>query len=315
MVRNGWLLPRDVVIAIRRLPLVRALALLATLAALLFAPLGLQAQVTVDELNEFPNVGAIMVWLVDDDGQPLALLTLASGTLIHEKVLVTAGHFTAPVRDLGGLPPNINVYASFSPTNALDPSTWVPVTAQLTHPSIPFCPPIPPFCDPTTSDVFAPLQAGITDVGLVFIEHAPPGVEPATLAHPNALGIPHAPGTQTIIAGYGVTAPAPGGGPPDPSEFDGKRRIRASIFLSVVNDTWGIWSLPSHVCFGDSGGGIIADAHPNNKKTDQQLVANVSDGGIDCLSANNNNRLDTPSVQKWIRKTIKDVLGEGSGED
>jgi hypothetical protein len=293
--------------------LTRALALMATLAALLLVPPGLQAQVTVDELNEFPNVGVIMVWLLDDDGQPLALLSLASGTLIQEKVLVTAGHFTAPVRDLGGIPPGIRVYASFSPTNALDPSTWIPVTVQLTHPSIPFCPP-PDFCDPTTSDVFEPLQAGITDVGLVFIEHAPAGFEPAVLAHPNKLK--HAPGTHTIIAGYGVTAPAPGGGPPDDfSAFDGKRRIRDSTFLGVVNETWGIWSLPSHLCFGDSGGGIFANAHPNNKRTDQRLVANVSDGGFDCLNANNNNRLDTPSVQKWIRKTIKDVLGEGSGED
>lgn len=289
----------------KRQPLTRALALLATLAVLLFAPPRLEAQVSVDALNEYPNVGAIMVWLVDDDGQPLALLTLASGTLIEEQVLVTAGHFTAPVRDLGGLPPFIRVYASFSPTNALDPLTWIPVTAQLTHPSIPFCPP-PDFCDPTTSDVFAPLQDGIADVGLVFIEHAPPGVEPAELAHPNMLGVRDAPGTPTIIAGYGVTAPAPGGGPPDPSEFDGKRRIRASTFLDVVNDTWGIWSLPSHVCFGDSGGGILANFPPDNKK---RLVANVSDGGIDCLNANNNNRLDTPSVQKWIRKTIDDTLG------
>ena len=188
------------------------------------------------------------------------------------------------------------------------------MTAQVTHPSIPFCPP-PDFCDPTTSDVFEPLQDGIADVGLVFIEHAPLAVEPAVLAHPNKLGGPHAPGTQTVIAGYGVTAPAPGGGPPDPSEFDGKRRIRDSIFLGVVNDTWGIWSLPSHVCFGDSGGGIIANAHPHNKKADQQLVANVSDGGIDCLSANNNNRLDTPSVHNWIRKTIKSVLGKGGSEE
>jgi hypothetical protein len=59
----------------------------------------------------------------------------------------------------------------------------------------------------------------------------------------------------------------------------------------------------------------MASAQLNKKKTDQRLVANVSDGGIDCLSANNNNRLDTPSVQKWIRKAIKDVLGEGGGED
>ena len=42
----------------------------------------------------------------------------------------------------------------------------------------------------------------------------------------------------------------------------------------------------------------------------ERLVANVSDGGIDCLSANTNARLDTEAVHSWIRETIKEVLGE-----
>ena len=289
--------------------LVRVLTMLATAATLLIEPPRLQAQATVDVDNEFPNVGVIMVWLLDNDGQPLELLTMASGTLVHERVIVTAGHFTAPVRDLGGLPPGIGVFASFSPTDAGDPSTWIPVIDQITHPSIPSCP-LPDLCDPTTSDVFEPLQPGIADVGLVVLEHAPPDIQPAELAHPNTLSGPHAPGTPTIIVGYGVTAPPPGGSA-DTSTWDGKRRVRTSVFEHVVNSTWGIWGLPSHLCFGDSGGGIFLDLHPHHGKTDERLVANVSDGGIDCLSANNNNRLDTESVQLWIRQTIRDVLGEG----
>ena len=39
-------------------------------------------------------------------------------------------------------------------------------------------------------------------------------------------------------------------------------------------------------------------------------MANVSDGGIDCLSANTNARLDTKAVKKWIKETIREVLGE-----
>jgi hypothetical protein len=289
-------------------PLTCALTMLAVVATLLIEPARLHAQVSVDVDNEFPNVGVVMVWLLDDGGQPLELLTMASGTLVHERVIVTAGHFTAPVRDLGGLPPGIGVFASFSPTDARDPSTWIPVIDQITHPSIPFCPP-PDFCDPTTADVFEPLQPGIADVGLVVLEQAPPGIEPAKFAHPNTLSGPHAPGTPTTIVGYGFTAPAPGSGPPDPSTWDGKRRVRTSIFEHVVNLTWGIWGVPSHVCFGDSGGGIFVDLHPHPPKADERLVANVSDGGIDCLSANNNNRLDTASVQRWIRQTIHDALG------
>jgi hypothetical protein len=64
------------------------------------------------------------------------------------------------------------------------------------------------------------------------------------------------------------------------------------------------------VCFGDSGGAIFGSVHPHGSKAEDRLVANVSDGGIDCVSANNNNRLDTPSVQKWIRQTIDTTLGK-----
>jgi hypothetical protein len=34
-------------------------------------------------------------------------------------------------------------------------------------------------------------------------------------------------------------------------------------------------------------------------------VANVSDGGQDCRRHNNNNRLDTRAIQKWIYDTVK----------
>jgi hypothetical protein len=35
------------------------------------------------------------------------------------------------------------------------------------------------------------------------------------------------------------------------------------------------------------------------------LVANVSDGGLDCRRHNNNNRLDTRSIQSWITETLR----------
>ena len=44
-------------------------------------------------------------------------------------------------------------------------------------------------------------------------------------------------------------------------------------------------------------------------------MANVSDGGIDCLSANTNARLDTKAVKRWIKETIREVLGEEHEDD
>ena len=131
----------------------------------------LSAQASIDDENRYANVGAIMVWRVDDGGKPLRLLGFASGTLIRDRVMVTAGHFTAPATALGSLPPSIRIFASFSPTDARDPRSWIPVVGQATHPSMPHCPP-PPQCDPTDEILVAPLQPGIADVGLVFLAHA-----------------------------------------------------------------------------------------------------------------------------------------------
>src|SRR5215204_2044270 len=87
------------------------------------------AQATVDTEDNYSNVGAIMVWRVDGSGKPVELRGFASGTLIRPRVMITAGHFTAPVKALGAIPPTVRIFASFSPTDARDPSTWIPVIA------------------------------------------------------------------------------------------------------------------------------------------------------------------------------------------
>jgi hypothetical protein len=59
------------------------------------------------------------------------------------------------------------------------------------------------------------------------------------------------------------------------------------------------------VCHGDSGGGIFLPNKSNSRGNDR-LVANVSDGGQDCRSHNNNNRLDTRSIQNWITANLRE---------
>src|SRR5918995_2257540 len=144
------------------------------------------AQVTIDLENRYSNVGVIMVWRVDEAGKPVELRGFASGTLIRDRVMVTAGHFTAPATALDSVPPSIRIFASFSPTDAKDPNTWIPVVRQATHPSMPHCPP-PPQCDPTDDVLVAPLEPGIADVGLVFLERAPANIKPAHFAVPGTL--------------------------------------------------------------------------------------------------------------------------------
>jgi hypothetical protein len=103
-------------------------------------PLGsasVAAQVSVDLENRYSNVGAIMVWRVDGSGTPLQLLGFVSGPLIRDRVMVTAGHFTGPAKALGELPPSLRFFASFNPTDAKDPKTWIPLIRLATHPSMP----------------------------------------------------------------------------------------------------------------------------------------------------------------------------------
>jgi hypothetical protein len=96
--------------------------------AVLLGSTRVAAQVSVDLENRYSNVGAIMVWRVDSSGTPLQLLGFASGTLIRDRVMVTAGHFTAPAKALGELPPSLRFFASFSPTHA---ERWVAVVHRI----------------------------------------------------------------------------------------------------------------------------------------------------------------------------------------
>ena len=243
-----------------------------------------------------------MVWRVDESARPTRLVAFASGTLIRDRVMVTAGHFTAPAKALGGLPPSVRIFASFSATEARDPRTWIPVVRQATHPSMPFCPP-PPQCDPTDEILVAPLEPGIADVGLAFLEHAPRGIEPARLAEQGTLE--RAEGVETTIVGYGTTTFVRD----DTSVWDGKRRVRTSRVRKVVDQTWALWAIPSYVCSGDSGGAIFLGADRGEKGNEARLVAAVSDGGRDCRRHNNNTRLDTPAIQQWLADTIRLHLG------
>jgi hypothetical protein len=266
----------------------------------------ISARATIDLENRYSNVGAIMVWRVDDAGKPVEFRGFASGTLIRDRVMVTAGHFTAPAAALGVLPPSIRIFVSFSPADAKDPTTWIPVVRLATHPSMPHCPP-PPQCDPTDDILVAPLQPGIADVGLVFLAQAPRGINPARFAEHGTLD--RSEGKQTTIVGYGTTTPRNRNVPPDTAMWDGKRRIRISTLRRVVDETWGLWSIPSYVCSGDSGGGIFLNPNPTAPNGDV-LAANVSDGGRDCRRQNNNNRLDTLGIQNWINDTLRQHPGE-----
>jgi len=63
--------------------------------------------------NLFPNVGASIVWADPKNaGVPPGVLGACSGTFIHERVFLTAGHCTRVSED--GIPPFIHAFVTFN---------------------------------------------------------------------------------------------------------------------------------------------------------------------------------------------------------
>jgi hypothetical protein len=283
--------------------------------ALLFSPVDARAQDqlqtegqpdlssirVVDALNLFPQVGALIYFAEPNDfGIPPGIVTQCSGTLIHERAFLVAGHCTAATG--GTLLPFIKAFVTLSP-NALDRSAWREVSGLAYHPSIPPCPP-PDFC------TFRGLDPGILDVGLVFLRRPVRHIEPAKLARPGTLESDRAAGKLMIVAGYGFLNSPPGGIPPPISEWDGLRRLKISRLRRVVDNEWASWSLPGIVCYGDSGAPTFFDDHPLVGRAGEGVVAVASDGANDvCFERDDRARVDTKEAQDWIRQTIADAVG------
>jgi len=257
----------------------------------------------VDALNLFPNVGALIYFAEPNDfGIPPGIVTQCSGTLIHERAFLVAGHCT---RTAATDPfPFVKVFVTLSP-NARDPSAWREVSGLAYHPSIPPCPP-PDFC------TFHGLDPGILDIGLVFLRLPVRDIQPAKLGRPGTLESDRAAGKLMIVAGYGFLNSLPDGSPPPISEWDGLRRLKISRLQRVVDNEWASWSLPGIVCYGDSGAPTFFNDQPFLGRADERVVAVASDGsnvGEPCFTRDDRARVDTKEAQDWIGQTIADAVG------
>lgn len=83
----------------------------------------------VDVLNLFSNVGSLIYFVEPNAvGLPPGIISQCTGTLIHERAFLVAGHCTSQTQP--GLPPFVKPYVPLSP-NALDQSeqasrvTWL----------------------------------------------------------------------------------------------------------------------------------------------------------------------------------------------
>jgi hypothetical protein len=191
-----------------------------------------------DSDNQFPNVGAIVA--VRDSS------IVATGILIHPRVLLTAGHATADIEFLvaSGIATHDDGRVSFG-VDATDPSTWHEIETVVTHPDYRLYP-----------------ESSSQDIGVVILKE-PVDLPCATLPYVGLLddlkhagllrdaGLP----TQFLNVGYGATLDFP---PPEFQEGDGLRRFSISEYQALQN----VWLMSNQnpaagaggVGYGDSGG-------------------------------------------------------------
>jgi hypothetical protein len=244
--------------------------------------------------NAHPNVGGV-VWLVSAWPDAAPPVVCGSGSLIHPRVYLTAGHGTYLVQGLmaqGALTVN-DLRVSFS-SDASNPSTWRGVSGVLTHPG------------------FAPNATSSADVGVLILSAPVTGIPLRPLPTSGFLDAMAAAGklkTQSDraflkVVGYGIDPmDANSGHLPFPP--DGLRRSAQPEFQNL-HDHWLYTDQnDSHdnggSCNCDSGGPLFY-VDPDTRQ--ETLVAVVSRGS---LSSAHDYRVDTQEALSFINDVVARV--------
>jgi hypothetical protein len=264
-----------------------------TLAAFLFAVVATATVFAIvwGELdgNRHPNVGNIVYrW---EDGN---LYQWASGTLIDDKVFLTAGHVTNGINNViaQGLLDLEDVFICFDSTDTLSPTANLrPVTAVITHPN------------------FRTYKENWYDVGLIILQDKILDITPAQLATSGLLGqlkagheLSSGPkGTRFVCVGYGSFLEFP----PPRIAWENKDRYRAeSGYLGLKKDclimTQNGPSGYGGTGYGDSGGPTFW----RDGNGDEILVAVTSKGDPNLVATGIAYRVDNPEIRGWILGAI-----------
>ncbi len=250
----------------------------------------------VDVNNDYSNVGAVVVVHAPfpDVQVPNAYGT---GTLIHPRVLLTAGHVTAYFEAFWaqgiGSPDDLRV--SFG-VNAYDPKTWLEIEGVITHPA---------FHDVNPNELANP--PFLNDVGVVILKkpvrHVPLAVLPPVglLDELKAAGLLREPGqggTKFTVAGYGTTLDR---SPPQLIDPDGLRRVAVSEYLAL-REGW--LYLNQNFATGDGGTGYGDSGGPTFWKDPatgkEILVSLTSRGDPETVATGVTWRVDIPATLDFI---------------
>ncbi len=258
--------------------------LLAVLVILAVAVLPAAAITWGEPDTEHTNVGAMMV-----DWPGYGPWQWCSGTLVHERVFLTAAHCTDGLEDYG-----INqVWVTFD-QDALNPGTLLDVEAWVSHPDY--------YWGPTSNP---------HDVGALILAEPVTHIAPANLPRPGFLDDLRAAGqlrqgsegADFTLVGYGGTLDWP---PPDITYYD-QRQFAVSEYLALLK-SWLVMSQnqatgDGGTCYGDSGGPAFW-TEPDGTEI---LVGITSWGDAQCVASAFNYRVDIPETLGFIDDMISSL--------
>ena len=261
----------------------KKLALLAVLAgSLVLAPSA--GAITFGQLdgNTHRNVGALFA---DYDPNTPGPDLLCSGTLIAPTVFLTASHCTAFLPSVGVDPDE--VFVSFDPKPATADGAFIPGSQRLdgtyhTHPQF-----------GSGNDTH--------DIGVVTLDRAYNGAEPATLPTLNELARKNLTNQRFTAVGYGTVREIKQKGP-NAFFFEGARRYVTQSFNTLTKVWLKLSMNPSTgsggTCYGDSGGphfiGTGSQTYPG------KVVSVTITGDTACRSTDVTYRTDTASARAFL---------------
>lgn len=262
-----------------------------------------------DAAGGYPNVGAFMVEVADGDGAT-EILPLCSGTLIHERVLLTAAHCTALAAERIASGQWLAAYVSFDFDLAQPGGTLWEVAEIHTHPEY------DDFADPLITH----------DVGALVLAESVTGIAPAALPEAGLLDRlkrervlrPNGGGeaaTFTMV-GYGGTLSWHGGGPdgsgsPPDISYEDLRLVAESGYASLLPTQLHVNQNTildyEGTCYGDSGGPAFWEPDADTRI----LVGITSWGDRMCVAAGFSYRVDISDTLGFVDGVIEAFPEDG----